>query len=192
MFEEPRSEYPSKRLSASYIETSFNASEESTKIFEMDTFKPNSRSRRMNFSASEIGEDPYYQSSSQPLPNRLFIPDHQQMQDYEWGFISDNYKFSTAESTPRFANSGRSNAPATPAKSVCGDSFFRPYSNYPSYMTNTQSYKAKVRSHSVPKQRPEIGQKKRLSLNEIMASGTSFSGVKMHRPLSQVHEDLNF
>ncbi|KAK1360214.1 Iq-domain 14 [Heracleum sosnowskyi] len=190
-FDEPRSEYPSKRLSASYYETSFNASEESTKIVEMDTFKPQSRSRRMNFSASESGEDPYYQSSSQPLPSRLYIPDHQQMQDYEWGFVSDNYKFSTAQSTPRFANSGRSNAPATPAKSVCGDSFFRPYSNHPSYMANTQSFKAKVRSHSAPKQRPEIGQKKRLSLNDIMASRTSFSGVKMHRPVSRGQEDLN-
>ncbi|KAL8098923.1 protein IQ-domain 26-like [Apium graveolens] len=190
-FEEARSEYPSKRLSASY-ETSFNVSEESTKIVEMDTFKPKSRSRRMNFSASESGEDPYYQSSSQPLPNRLFIPDHQQMQDYEWGFISDNYKFSTAQSTPRFANSGRSNVPATPAKSVCGDGFFRPYSNHPSYMANTQSFKAKVRSYSAPKQRPEMGQKKRLSLIEIMASRSSFSGVKMHRPVPQGQEDFNF
>ena len=158
----------------------------------MDTFKPKSRSRRMNFSASESGEDTYYHSSSQPLPHRLLIPDHEQMQDYEWAFITDNYKFSTAQSTPRFANSRHSNAPATPPKSICGDSFFRPYSNYPSYMANTQSFKAKARSHSAPKQRPEIGQKKRLSLNEIMASRTSFSGVKMHRPVSQGQEDLNF
>ncbi|GFZ11763.1 hypothetical protein Acr_23g0001480 [Actinidia rufa] len=37
---------------------------------------------------------------------------------------------------------------ATPAKSVCGDSFFRPYSNFPNYMANTQSFRAKI---EVPK-----------------------------------------
>lgn len=194
-FEEPRGEYHSKRLSASY-ETSNNASEESPKIVEMDTLKSKSRSRRMNFFASESGEDPYDQTNLSPspclIPSRLFIPDHRQIQDYEWGFMDEQYKFATAQSTPRFAYSGRFNTPATPAKSVCGESFIRPYSNYPSYMAKTQSFRAKVRSLSAPKQRPEDIQKKRLLLDEIMASRTSFSGVKMQRPVSHGQEDINF
>lgn len=183
--EETRSEFHSKRLSPSY-ETTFNAYDECPKIVEIDTFKPKSRSRRMNISASDSGQDPYYQTTSSPfpcpIPSRVTIPDRRHLPDYEWNFMSDEYRVSsTAQSTPRFAHSGRSNAPATPAKSVCGDGFFGPYSNYPSYMANTQSFRAKLRSHSAPKQRPESGPKKKLSLNEIMASRTSFSGVKMQR-----------
>ncbi|GJW74267.1 IQ-DOMAIN 31-like protein [Tanacetum coccineum] len=44
-------------------------------------------------------------------------------------------------------DSNRSHTPATPPKSVCGDAFFRPHSNRPSYMANTQSFSAKQRSH---------------------------------------------
>lgn len=194
-FEEPRGEYHSKRLSASY-ETSINASEESPKIVEMDTVKSKSRSRRMNFSASESGEDPYDHTSSSPhpclIPTCLLIPDHRQIQDNEWGFLDEQHKFSTAQSTPRFAYSGRLNTPTTPAKSVCGESFIRPYSNHPSYMAKTQSFRAKVRSLSAPKQRPEDVQKKRLSLDEVLASRTSFSGVKMQREVLHGQEDLNF
>uniref|UniRef100_A0A5B6YLU9 DUF4005 domain-containing protein n=1 Tax=Davidia involucrata TaxID=16924 RepID=A0A5B6YLU9_DAVIN len=178
-FDETRSEFHSKRLSTC-IENSYNAFEESPKIVEMDTYKPRSRSRRINTSISDSGEDPHCHL------------DCRKLDDFDWTYTGDECRFSTAHSTPRFANSGRSNDPATPAKSVCADSFFRPYSNSPNYMANTQSFKAKLRSHSAPKQRPEPGPKKRLSLNELMASRTSLSGVGMQRSCSQVQEDLNF
>ncbi|KAL3511731.1 hypothetical protein ACH5RR_024448 [Cinchona calisaya] len=196
-FDECRNEFHSKRLSASY-DASVNGFDESPKIVEIDTIKPRSRSRRINTCMSDSGDNQhcYYRANSSPLPcpgpapARLSIPDcHHQFQDSDWSFIGDEYKFPTAQSTPRFVNSGRSNIPLTPSKSVCGDSFFRPYSNYPNYMANTQSFRAKLRSHSAPKQRPEPEPKKRLSLNEIMASRTSFSGVRMQRSCSQVQED---
>lgn len=195
-FDDPRSEFHSRRLSNSYDTSPFD---DSPKIVEIDTYKPKSRSRRINAGTSDSGDDPHYQNISSPLPcpipGRLSIPDSRHFQDYEWIFAGDECRFSTAQSTPRFANSGRSNAPVTPAKSVCGDSFFRPYSNYPSYMANTHSFRAKLRSHSAPKQRPEpglgSGPKKRLSLNEIMASRTSLSGVRMQRSCSHVQEGLN-
>ncbi|KAI3463295.1 hypothetical protein Pfo_019958 [Paulownia fortunei] len=194
-FEETRSEFHSKRLSASY-DPSLNAFDESPKIVEIDTCRPKSRSRRMSTCMSEYGDDQYYQVLSSPLPcptsNRLSIPDCRLLQDFDWGFVEEDYKFPTAQNTPRFGCSGRANVPTTPAKSVCGDSFFRPYSNCPSYMANTQSFRAKLRSHSAPKQRPEPGPKKRLSLNEIMASRTSFSGVRMQRSCPQVQEDFEF
>ncbi|KAK9280864.1 hypothetical protein L1049_003755 [Liquidambar formosana] len=194
-FDETRSEFHSKRLSTSF-ETSINAFDESPKIVEIDTFKPRSRSRRMNTGMSDSGEEMPYNTLSSPLPcpipARLSILDCRNVQDFEWAFTGDECRFSTAQSTPRFASSIRSNAPVTPAKSVCGDSFFGPYSNHPNYMSNTQSFKAKLRSHSAPKQRPEPGPKKRLSLNDIMASRTSLSGVRMQRSCSQIQEALEF
>ncbi|XP_051135798.1 protein IQ-domain 26-like [Andrographis paniculata] len=185
-------EFHSKRLSASY-DPSLNVFDDSPKIVEIDTCRPRSRSRRISTCLSEYGTDDqyYHMSSSSPLPypvpSRLSIPDSRNLQDFDWGFVAEDYKFATAQNTPRFGTSGRgTHAPGTPAKSVCGDSFYRPYSNFPSYMANTQSSRAKLRSRSAPKQRPVIesgaNTKKRLSLNEIMASRSSFSGVRMERP----------
>ncbi|KAH7547214.1 hypothetical protein FEM48_Zijuj01G0285800 [Ziziphus jujuba var. spinosa] len=196
-FDETRSEFHSKRLSTSY-EASFNGFDESPKIVEIDTYKPRSRSRRYSTALSECDEDLPYQTISSPLPcpvpARISVPDCRHVQDYEWYFNSNETKFSTAHSTPKFSNSFWSNSPTTPAKSVCGDSFFRPYSNFPNYMANTQSFKAKLRSYSAPKQRPESAHKKRLSLNEIMAARNSISSVRMHRSTySQVQEEaLNY
>lgn len=196
-FDETRGEYHSQRLSASY-DPSFSAFEKSSKIVEIDTCRPRSRSRRMNPCMSECGDDDhYYHAVSGPLPcpvpARLSIPDCRHIQEFDWGFVRDDYKFATAQSTPRMACSDQANMPITPPKSVCGDSFFRPYSNCPSYMANTQSFRAKLRSLSAPKQRPKPCTKKRLSLNEIMASRTSFSGVKMQRSrYPQVEEEFEY
>ncbi|KAL6491720.1 iq-domain [Orobanche gracilis] len=192
-FEETRSESHSRRLSSSY-DTSLHKFDESPKIVEIDTCGPKSRSRRMSTCMSEYCDDHYYQMISSPLPcpvsNCLSTPNCHRGPDFGWGFAQEDYKFATAQNTPRFGCSVRAYAPTTPAKSVCGDSFFRPYSNCPSYMANTQSFRAKLRSHSAPKQRPGLGPKKRLSLDEIMASRASFSGVRMQRSCSQVEEDF--
>ncbi|XP_068642712.1 protein IQ-domain 26-like [Aristolochia californica] len=200
-FDDSRSEHTasihSRRLSAS-LETAINGFDESPKIVEIDTCRPKSRSRRTNASMSDCGEDPPSQTLSSPLPchipGRLSIPDCRNYQDFDWGLTGDECRFSTAQSTPRFLNSDRSLScmPVTPAKSVCAESFFRRYSNFPNYMANTQSFRAKVRSQSAPKQRPESGPKKRLSLNEMVESRASLSGVRMQRSCSQVQEVFNF
>ncbi|OMO66509.1 IQ motif, EF-hand binding site [Corchorus olitorius] len=193
-FDEPRSEIHSKRLSASIEMNAYD--HDSPKIVEIDTFKTRSRSRRFNnVGLSEYEDDFPYMISSPlpcPIPARASIPNCQNLNDYDWCFTGDECRFSTAHSTPRFANISRSNAPTTPAKSVCGDGYFRPYSNFPNYMANTQSFNAKLRSHSAPKQRPEPGAKKRLSLNEIMAARNSISGVRMNKSCYQVEENLEY
>ncbi|CAM8949938.1 unnamed protein product [Rhodiola kirilowii] len=170
-YDEKASEFYSKRLLSTSIESSLNGYEDSPKIVEIDTYKPRSRSRRVNAPPPpphDFPEDVPY-SSPLPCPMRLRTHAAHDYQDFEWTFHGDECKFSTAQSTPRLANYQR---PPTPAKSVCGDG------GYYNYMANTQSFRAKLRSHSAPKQRPEPLPKKRMSLNDIMASRTSFSGVK--------------
>ncbi|GAA0167170.1 hypothetical protein LIER_22162 [Lithospermum erythrorhizon] len=196
-FDECRTQFHSKRLSSSYDPQSYNALDESPKIVEIDTYKPRSRSRRISTCYSEYGDDQkYYQIASSPLPcpmpARLSIPDNRHIQDYDWGFLAEECKYASTNSTPRFATSIRPSVMATPARSVCGDTFFRPYSNHPSYMANTQSFRAKLRSQSAPRQRPEERRSKRLSLNEIMASRSSFTGVRMQRSCSNVEEEQEY
>ncbi|XP_044463392.1 protein IQ-domain 26-like [Mangifera indica] len=185
----------SRRLSAS-LDTTFNTTDGSPKIVEVDTGRPKSRSRRTNYSASDFSDDPHYQTLSSPLPlrvpARLSIPDTRNFQESDWGLTGDECRFSTAQSTPRFLNLNGSKAPVTPAKSVCAENFFRQNSNFPNYMANTKSFKAKLRSHSAPRQRPEQGPKRRISLNEMMESRSSLSDVRMQRSCSQVQEAISF
>lgn len=125
---------------------------ETPKIVEMDTCK--SRSGRMRSN----------DHMSSPLPGYPQL---------EWGLVSEEYyKFATAQNTPRLSHSDRIvKSPATPASSVYGESFLS--SNNPNYMTNTESFRAKVRSQSAPRQR--------LLVNEVMGRRSSFSGVRMHK-----------
>ncbi|XP_058074141.1 protein IQ-domain 26-like [Magnolia sinica] len=202
-FDDTRSEHTasihSRRLSAPLEATiNANAFDESPKIVEIDTCRPKSRSRRINASMSDCGEDLHPQMLSSPhpyhIPARLSIPECRNVPEFDWALTGDECRFSTAQSTPRFVNTSGSNAgmPVTPAKSVCAENFFRRYSNYPNYMANTQSFKAKLRSYSAPKQRPEPGPKKRLSLNEMVESRASLSGVRMQRSCSQAQEAFSF
>ncbi|KAJ7969528.1 Protein IQ-DOMAIN like [Quillaja saponaria] len=201
-FDDTRNEHTApilgRRLSSSFDASinPTNYNDENPKILEIDTGRPISRSRRINTPMSDFGDDPQFQALSSPLPcrtpARLSITVSRNFNGSDWGLTGQECRSSTAQSTPRFTNSIGSNAPVTPAKSVCAESFFRQYGNFPNYMANTQSFKAKLRSHSAPKQRPEQGPRKRLSLNEMMESRSSLSGVRMQRTCSQVQEAINF
>lgn len=194
-FDETRSEYAapihSRRMSSSFDAT---INEGSPKILEVDTGRPRSRSRRTNTSISDFGDDPQFSALSSPLPApycrtpaHISIPPEcrRNLQDSDWGLpAAEECRSSTAQSTPRFTSSCRS---------VCGgDECYRQYGDcyYPNYMANTQSFRAKLRSHSAPKQRPEV--KKRVSLNELMECRSSLSGVRMQRSCSQVQEAISF
>ncbi|XAR67061.1 hypothetical protein NMG60_11013486 [Bertholletia excelsa] len=191
-FDDTRSEYVttihSRRLSA-FFDTSASAIEESPKIVEVDPGRPKPRSRRTATSFSDSGDDPFGPTLSSPLPcrapTRLSIPDCRNCFDVavagDWGLPGvDECRISTAQSTPRVV---------TPAKSASSESIFR---TNPNYMANTQSFRAKLRSHSAPKQRPEPGSKRRVSLHEMMESRNSLSGVRMQRSCSQAQEVVNF
>ncbi|KAI9128713.1 hypothetical protein K1719_000196 [Acacia pycnantha] len=200
----------SRRLSSSF-DASMNNNTNSTdgsptpKIVEVDTggCRPKSRSRRSNTSMSDFGDDPLFQAMSSPLPvPQIRTParistaaDRRVLPESEWGLTGEEYKFSTAQSTPRFTNSCSCGSLAATPKSVYAERLVWQYGNYPNYMANTQSSKAKLRSRSAPKQRPESsggGAKKRLSLNEVMESRSSLSGIRMQRTCSKVQEAINF
>ncbi|CAN7011144.1 unnamed protein product [Brassica rapa subsp. trilocularis] len=173
--DDSRSDIHSKRISVSVEKHSNNNTynETSPKIVEIDTYKTKSRSRRLNVDVSEHEDD------------------------IEWSFPGDKCKFPTAQNTPRFFSSAVNNhhyyyTPPSPAKSVCRDPYFRPSHPglmSPSYMANTQSFKAKVRSHSAPRQRPD---KKKLSLEEIMAARSSVSGVRMAQPQQEKRSSCSY
>ncbi|KAE8722000.1 putative pectinesterase 53-like isoform X1 [Hibiscus syriacus] len=128
-----------RRLSAS-LDTAINI-DESPKILEVDTGRPKSRSRRNNSYLSDFIDDPPYQML--PLPSRfsarLSIPDSRHFHDTDWGITGEECRFSMAHSTPRITNPCMYNAPVTPAKSVCGNNFFRHCRDFPNYMARNLS-----------------------------------------------------
>ncbi|KAM0880600.1 hypothetical protein ACQ4PT_033468 [Festuca glaucescens] len=65
--------------------------------------------------------------------------------------LYDSPQFFSATSRP---GSSKRASVFTPTKSECARSLFGGYSDYPNYMANTESFRAKARSQSAPKQRP--------------------------------------
>uniref|UniRef100_A0A0E0PIG7 DUF4005 domain-containing protein n=1 Tax=Oryza rufipogon TaxID=4529 RepID=A0A0E0PIG7_ORYRU len=206
----------SRRLSAS-IESSSYGYDRSPKIVEVDTGRPKSRSSSSRRASSPLlldaagcasgGEDWCANSMSSPLPcylpggappPRIAVPTSRHFPDYDWCAL-EKARPATAQSTPRYAH-----APPTPTKSVCGGGggggIHSSPLNCPNYMSNTQSFEAKVRSQSAPKQRPETGGagagggRKRVPLSEVVVveSRASLSGVGMQRSCNRVQEAFNF
>ncbi|PKA64491.1 Protein IQ-domain 14 [Apostasia shenzhenica] len=158
----------------------------STKIIEIDICRPKSRS------STEVGDEAFPNSISGQFPARISIPDCPDFNDYDWSFPAGKCRCSsTAQNTPRYLNHGSGLAPRTPAKSavgVSGDVMLRRSVNSahsPNYMVKTQSFEAKVRSQSTPKQRAEaMRSRKRIPLGEVLEvkqARASLSGIGMKR-----------
>jgi hypothetical protein len=199
----------SRRLSAS-IESSSYGYDRSPKIVEMDTGRPKSRSssRRASSPLLDPCEEWCVNPMSSPLlpchmpggaPPRIAVAAPRHLPEYDWCAM-EKARPATAQSTPRYMMI----APPTPTKSVCGGAGGGGYSSSsllgcPSYMSSTQSFEAKTRSHSAPKQRPEppaaaTNNRKRVPLSEVVVteSRASLSGVGMQRSCNRVQEAFNF
>ncbi|CAF1712367.1 hypothetical protein HID58_057453 [Brassica napus] len=107
-----------------------------------------------------------------------------QRNDLELNLPKEKWKFAR---TPRLSSSlhnhsanNRYYVMQSPGKSVCGNATCEYGMSTPGYMEKTQSFKAKVRSHSAPHQRSE---RIRLSLDEVIASRSSVSGESLQQQL---------
>ncbi|CAN6235963.1 unnamed protein product [Urochloa humidicola] len=89
--------------------------------------------------------------------------------------LCDSPQFFSASSRPGSSRRG----PFTPTKSECSRSLFGGYSDYPNYMANTESFRAKARSQSAPKQRPQY--EKSSSLRKASAAN-AFAAAGPYAP----------
>ncbi|KAK6947736.1 protein of unknown function DUF4005 [Dillenia turbinata] len=155
--------------------------EKSAKILEVDTGKPQVSSKRRNLfqsSNNTVSSDQISHcfttskdsTSHQTVPSPLSC-EVQSLSPLKFSHEVEDC-FCTADNSPQYYSASSRAAsskggPFTPAKSDGTRSILSSYSDYPNYMANTESSRAKVRSLSAPKQRPQFeksGSTKRYSL----------------------------
>ncbi|KAJ4955015.1 hypothetical protein NE237_011798 [Protea cynaroides] len=150
--------------------------EKGDKILEIDTGKPHLNSKRRNnlcqFSKYATTSDrnsqsfttldsPSRDSTTAQLSGGSSVSGEvQSLTPLEFNHEVDNTCFCTADNSPLYLSAtsrpGSAKRGIFTPKSECARSLFIGYSDYPSYMANTESSRAKVRSQSAPKQRPEF------------------------------------
>ncbi|KAK7270838.1 hypothetical protein RJT34_26297 [Clitoria ternatea] len=140
--------------------------EKSDKILEVDTWKPHLNSHHHlssgynneNFVSNESPSKRSSKGLNTSLSSREVLP----LGSMKFNKGREEAASRTAESSPQaFSASSRQGSgvrrgPFTPTKSECSWGFFSGYSGHPNYMANTESSRAKVRSHSAPRQRLEF------------------------------------
>ncbi|KAL2998956.1 hypothetical protein AAZX31_09G130800 [Glycine max] len=154
--------------------------EKSDKILEVDTWKPHLNSHHSSGSSYQTSSHHYlysdynnenfvaYESPSKgsskglnpSLSSREVLPFgsltfHKGKEEVAaLPNVEDSPQAFSASS--RLGSGGARRGPFTPTKSECAWSFFSGYPGHPNYMANTESSRAKVRSHSAPRQRMEF------------------------------------
>lgn len=147
--------------------------EKSAKILEVDTWKPNLNSNNFKTShhvstfdytnrsyTTHDSSSKYTKKSHKSVPS-LSSGDVSSLRSPKFPMGVDQTVLWNAENSPRvFSALSRPGSSVgrgsfTP-RSECSRSVFSGYADYPNYMANTESYRAKVRSQSAPRQRVEF------------------------------------
>ncbi|KAL5080986.1 hypothetical protein RYX36_009407 [Vicia faba] len=143
--------------------------EKSDKILEVDTWKPHLNSHHStsasfqhhHHSSCDYNNENFtvHESPSKhlfkPHNSSLSSLKHQKDKEEVASSRTTDYSPQALTASSRL-ESGLRRGPFTPTKSESSWSFFNGYSGCPSYMANTQSSRAKVRSQSAPRQRLEF------------------------------------
>ncbi|XP_019180125.1 PREDICTED: protein IQ-DOMAIN 14 [Ipomoea nil] len=174
--------------------------EENIKIVEMDLGDSKEGSMKSRNSYSNHGQTEHRFSSYNPssyskqeTPQISPAPSaatDQSPRAYSGHF--EDYSFNTAQSSPQCYSSSAMAKPDPPripvpyARSEYSDSIYTDYPFYPSYMANTKSSQAKVRSHSAPKQRPETFERQPSRRRPSIEGRNVPRAVRMQRSSSHV------
>nr|KYP62008.1 hypothetical protein KK1_016523 [Cajanus cajan] len=122
------------------------------KILEVDTWKPHLNSHHSSGSSFQTTSH-HHLSSDYNNDNFLAYESPSKRKEEALRNVEDSPQTFSASS--RLGSDSR-RGPFTPTKSECGWSLFSGYSGHPNYMANTESSRAKARSHSAPRQRMEF------------------------------------
>ncbi|KAL3626318.1 IQ-domain [Castilleja foliolosa] len=131
--------------------------EENIKIVEMDLgdYNPVIKARNSYSNHTHIDRTPNKQDNQQISPSPSAITD---ISPRTCSNHFEDYTYGTAQSSPQcysvMSKPGPERIPFPYPRSEYAESLCNEYQFYPSYMANTQSSRAKARSHSAPKQRP--------------------------------------
>lgn len=176
----------------SLVRTYARNEEKGDRMLEIDSGKPHFTSKRRNLSYSNsepLGSEHCYSKSltttkSSEHSSSCEVQSHNNnnpLKPYE----VDETPFCTASNSPQFFSAtskddGCKRSPfSTPTKSDGSRSYLRGYSDYPGYMAYTESSKAKARSLSAPKQRPQQYER------SCSSSRYSLNGFEMSRLAAQ-------
>ncbi|KAK7343668.1 hypothetical protein VNO77_12589 [Canavalia gladiata] len=147
--------------------------EKSDKILEVDTWKPHLKSHHSNSSfqtahhyfSSDYNSEKLMAHESPSKRSTIAQNQREVLQLNSLKLYKGKEEAAasrTADNSPQaFSATSRSGNgarrdPFTPTRSECSWGFFSGYSGYPNYMANTESFRAKVRSQSAPRQRLEF------------------------------------
>lgn len=168
--------------------------DKSDKILEIDTGKPHITPKRRNLFHSShlsLSADQYSHSftttkdstahQTVPSPSSCEV---QSLSPLKFSHVVEEASC-TAENSPQFysasSRGGSSKrSPFTPSRSDGSRNFLNGYYGNPNYMCNTESSKAKARSLSAPKQRPQYERSSSTRRYSVFGFGEPRSGSAQH------------
>lgn len=168
--------------------------DKSDKILEIDTGKPHITPKRRNLFHSShlsLSADQYSHSftttkdstahQTVPSPSSCEV---QSLSPLKFSHVVEEASC-TAENSPQFysasSRGGSSKrSPFTPSRSDGSRNFIIGYYGYPNYMCNTESSKAKARSLSAPKQRPQYERSSSTRRYSVFGFGEPRSSSAQH------------